>query len=176
MEAATAVDDAGDGALSVTVDLDVHTEAGDAPTRADMERWLDATLGAAGGGRAGGHEIGVRIVAEPESRALNHRYRRKDNATNVLAFPSAGLPPDWPAELAMPLGDLVICAPVVAREAAEQAKDPADHWAHMLVHGMLHLLGHDHQTEAEAARMEALEIRVLTAGGLENPYEDRYPT
>lgn len=162
--------------MGVTVDLDVDAEAGDVPAHSDMERWLDAALGAAGGGRAGGYEVGVRIVAEPESRVLNHRYRGKDRATNVLAFPAAGLPPNWPAELAMPLGDLVICAPVVAREAAEQAKNPADHWAHMLVHGMLHLLGHDHQTEAEAASMEALEIRVLAAGGLENPYEDRYPT
>jgi len=173
---AAAADDTGDGASGVTVDLDVDAQAGGAPARADMERWLGAALGAAGSMRAGGHEVGVRIVAEPESRALNDRYRGQDRATNVLAFPAAGLPPDWPPGLALPLGDLVICAPVVAREAAEQGKDPAAHWAHMLVHGMLHLLGHDHQTETEAARMEALEIRVLAAGGLENPYEDRYPT
>jgi len=162
--------------VDVTIDLEIDGDAAGVPGQTDMERWLAAALKAGGSRRPGGFEVGIRVVSEQESQGLNRQYRGKDRPTNVLAFPAAAAPGDWPRDVPVTLGDLVICAAVVDREAAEQGKAPAAHWAHMLVHGMLHLLGHDHQTESEAGRMESLEIRVLQAGGLENPYEDRYPT
>ena len=102
-------------------------------------------------------------------RALNHEYRRINKATNVLSFPAgeiAGLPGEAPRVL----GDVVICATVVSEEAAAQGKQVADHWAHMLVHGMLHLLGYDHELDAEAVEMEGLETQVLASSGLADPY------
>ncbi len=97
---------------------------------------------------------------------LNRRYRHRDYATNVLSFPV-----ELPAGIATPLiGDLVICAPVVAREAAAQGKPARAHWAHLSVHGVLHLLGHDHIVEADATRMEALERRILATLGIADPY------
>jgi probable rRNA maturation factor len=114
-------------------------------------------------------EVSVRIVDAEEVRTLNREYRDKDRATNVLSFPAgplAGLPDDAP----ILLGDIVVCASVVDSEAAEQGKDVADHWAHMLVHGTLHLLGFDHEDDTEAAAMEALETQVLTQHGLPDPY------
>jgi probable rRNA maturation factor len=116
----------------------------------------------------------IRIVDEAESRLLNREYRGRDKPTNVLSFP-AELPPgllDYQC-----LGDLVICAPVVEREALEQGKRAQAHWAHLVVHGMLHLQGMDHQTETEAAEMEALEIEILHTLGHTNPYlSTREPT
>lgn len=109
----------------------------------------------------------LRVVAEEEGRALNEAWRGKRGPTNVLSFRSETPPGVKTAHL----GDLVICAPVVLREARDQGKDPAAHWAHMTVHGLLHLLGHDHATEAEAARMESLESRILARLGYANPYE-----
>jgi probable rRNA maturation factor len=115
----------------------------------------------------GDHELVVRIVDEAESAALNDRYRGKPEPTNVLSFPC-----ESPPGLALPhLGDLVICAPVVEREAREQGKPSEAHWAHMLVHGLLHLRGYDHQNEAEAETMEALESAILGQLGYPNPYE-----
>ena len=111
-------------------------------------------------------ELAIRIVGLDEGRALNRDYRGKDYATNVLSFP-AELPPG----IALPLiGDLAICAPVVLREAAEQAKRPRDHWAHLTVHGVLHLLGHDHIDDGEAQAMETLETRILAGLGIADPY------
>ena len=113
-------------------------------------------------------EVSVRIVDEVESRNLNRQYRDRDYATNVLSFPGgdAALPPGLPR----PLGDIVICGPVVQRESAEQGKTATDHWAHMLVHGTLHLLGFDHALEPEAARMEAMEAQILASRGVGDPY------
>jgi len=165
-----------DSDVTVAADLTVEFEAAGMPGRAEIESWLQATVEAAGRGAPGGIEVGVRIVSESESRQLNRQYRGTDRATNVLAFPAVPIPAGWPRGVSAPLGDLVICAPVVMREAAEQGKDVSAHWAHMLVHGMLHLLGYDHMADDAAERMEALEIKVLAAGGLENPYEDRYST
>lgn len=102
-------------------------------------------------------------------RSLNRDYRQKDKATNVLSFP-AGAIEGLPAEAAPLLGDIVICAEVVSDEAAEQGKSTDDHWAHMLVHGTLHLLGYDHETDDDAAEMEGLEARILTVNGLRDPY------
>ena len=138
-----------------------------------MKAWLSLTVGEVGPHYDHGSEVSIRIVGEAESREMNLNYRRKDFSTNVLAFPS-GLPEfeDWPEDTPVPLGDLVICASVVEREAAEQGKDLAHHWGHMLVHGTLHLLGYDHQTDAQAQKMESIEARILDSGGVPNPYED----
>lgn len=132
------------------------------PGDAEFERWAEA----AAHGAPAGSSLVIRIVAEAEGRELNHRYRGKEGATNVLSFPAEAPPGyDWNH-----LGDLVICAPVVAREAAQQGKAVADHWAHLVVHGVLHLLGHDHHHDDEADAMEALEVRVLAGLGIADPY------
>lgn len=111
-------------------------------------------------------EVLIRIVDTEESAALNEKYRGKTGPTNVLSFPFA-VPPGIPNRL---LGDLVICAPVVEREAREQGKSAEAHWAHMVVHGMLHLQGYDHVEEREAEIMEAREVEILSRLGVENPY------
>lgn len=116
-------------------------------------------------------EIGIACVDLDESQQLNLEYRQKDKPTNVLSFPS-----DLPEEIlpmldAWPMGDLVICIPVVLREANEQQKTPLQHFSHMLVHGVLHLMGYDHETsEQDAEHMESLEIEILSKLGFENPY------
>ena len=115
-------------------------------------------------------EVTVRLVDEPESRRLNRQWRGVDCATNVLSFPAFDSLPDLPDAADVPLGDLVICVPLVQREAVEQRKAEHDHWAHMVIHGVLHLLGHDHQGDSEAAEMEALEVRLLAACGVADPY------
>jgi probable rRNA maturation factor len=134
------------------------------PAPASFRRWVTAAL--AGAGRRQAAELAIRVVDADEGRALNHQYRGKDYATNVLSFP-AELPPGVDLPL---LGDLAICAPIVAREAAEQGKPPIHHWAHMTVHGVLHLLGFDHVDAAEAEAMEALEVRILAGLGIPDPY------
>lgn len=114
--------------------------------------------------------ITIRLVDRRESATLNKRYRNKAGATNVLSFP-AELPAGLPlAALQHELGDLVICAPVVAREARAQYKTIQAHWAHMVVHGCLHLLGYDHIKKQDASTMEALEIKILGQLGFDNPY------
>ncbi len=134
------------------------------PAASSFRRWVAAALHGAGRRRAA--ELSIRIVDAPEGRALNRSYRGKDYATNVLSFP-VELPPGVDLPL---IGDLVICAPVVAREATEQGKNARDHWAHLSVHGVLHLLGHDHLETVQAQRMEALEIRILASLGIADPY------
>lgn len=112
-------------------------------------------------------EMTIRIVSEAEMQDLNERFRKKSGPTNVLSFPFTA-----DIELETPLlGDLVICASVVEREARQQHKSSQAHWAHMIVHGTLHLLGYDHMTESEAQEMEAEEIRLLQQLGFSNPYE-----
>jgi len=112
-------------------------------------------------------ELCVRIVDEPEMRELNSQYRQRAGATNVLSFPAETIPqiPGYR------LGDLVICAPVVNQQAKEQQKSTESHWAHMIVHGVLHLLGYDHIDTEDAARMEQREILILEKYGFSNPYE-----
>jgi probable rRNA maturation factor len=110
-------------------------------------------------------EVTIRVVGEPEGTELNERWRRKNGPTNVLSFPAGAM--DTAPHL---LGDIVICAPVVQREAAAQRKTAAAHWAHMVVHGILHLLGYDHHKRRDSATMEALEIRILRELGYPNPY------
>jgi probable rRNA maturation factor len=134
------------------------------PAAASFRRWAEAAL--RGARRRKPAELSIRIVDTDEGQALNRDYRGKDYATNVLSFP-AELPPGMNLPL---IGDLAICAPVVIREAAEQGKAARDHWAHLTVHGVLHLLGHDHLEEAEAVAMEALETRILAGLGIADPY------
>jgi len=149
----------------MSVVVDVQRVVDDGPDEEDIRRWVQATLAAEG--RDGDAELTVRIVGEDEITELNRRYRHKDRPTNVLSFPFEA-PPGVETDL---LGDLVIAAPVVAREAREQGKPLTAHWAHLVVHGTLHLLGHDHQTEAEAEIMEGREIAILAGLGYPDPYQ-----
>ncbi|WP_115046769.1 rRNA maturation RNase YbeY [Xanthomonas arboricola] len=136
------------------------------PSAVSFRKWVAAALK----GRIREADLAVRIVDEKEGCSLNHHYRGKDYATNVLSFP-AELPEGLPKGIKMPLlGDLVICAPVVAREAAEQGKSLAAHYAHLTVHGTLHLLGWDHEDDKEADAMEQLEREILADLGIDDPY------
>jgi probable rRNA maturation factor len=145
--------------------VDVVREAGDwSPTAAQIRTWASAALGR----RAAGAELAVRVVKPGESKRLNARYRGHDNATNVLSFPVPELPAA--ARAPRPLGDLVICASVVRAEARQQHKTIKAHWAHLVIHGALHLLGYDHEQDDEARRMERREVAVLKRFGITNPY------
>jgi probable rRNA maturation factor len=136
------------------------------PPRGEIATWASVALGR----RALGHEMGVTVVGPAESRRLNSRFRGKDKPTNVLSFPAAPIPGS-PASETRPLGDLVICPQVLRAEAREQQKSLRAHWAHLVVHGALHLIGYDHERgAAEASRMERREIRVLRSLGFANPY------
>ena len=138
------------------------------PTRPQFRQWVLAAL--SGAGRRCDSEVAIQLVDAAEGQAMNRQYRGKDYATNVLSFP-ADLPEGLPEDFDFPqLGDLVICAPVVAREAAEQGKALGDHYAHLTIHGVLHLLGFDHVEEAEAEEMEALERQILASLGIADPY------
>ena len=153
----------------MTVQVDVQNACRDetAPEAPKVEAWIERAVTAAG--KPGNVEVSVRIVDADEIQVLNKNYRDKDKPTNVLSFPAgpvAGMPDDLPVLL----GDIVICASVVRDEASEQGKRVADHWAHMLVHGSLHLLGFDHETDAEATEMEALETQILAGHGISDPY------
>ena len=125
------------------------------PTRHQFRKWVRAAL-------AQDAEITLRLVDELEGRELNHTYRGKDYATNVLTFTLTDTP--------QLLGDIVLCAPVVAREAAEQEIALEAHYAHLAIHGVLHLQGHDHEDDADAAAMEALETQILIGLGYADPY------
>ncbi|WP_054892825.1 MULTISPECIES: rRNA maturation RNase YbeY [unclassified Pseudomonas] len=136
-----------------------------APNDAAFRRWCELALRQ----RSADSEMTIRLVDEAEGRELNNTYRHKDYATNVLSFPA-----DVPDELLdIPLlGDLVICVPVVEREASEQGKALEAHWAHLVIHGCLHLLGYDHIDDDEAEEMEALERELLAELGHPDPYAD----
>ena len=136
------------------------------PRRADIAAWAGEALGR----RAANSELSVRLVGRAESRRLNARYRGKDYATNVLSFPPAPLAQAANDDATQPLGDLVICPPVLRAEALEQRKTLRAHWAHLVVHGSLHLIGYDHERDADARRMERREIAVLRRLGFTNPY------
>ncbi len=136
------------------------------PASASFRRWVGLALE----GRIREADLAIRIVGEDEGRALNRHYRGKDYATNVLSFP-AERPPGLPKNAKFPLlGDLVICAPVVAKEATSQDKPLAAHYAHLTVHGCLHLLGWDHENDADAHAMEQLEREILAGMGIADPY------
>jgi len=149
--------------MSVTLDLQLASASTDGlPSEAQLQGWLDGTIL----GFQQEAEVTVRIVDEAESNELNLTYRGKDKPTNVLSFPF-----EAPPGLELPLlGDLVICRQVVEHEAAEQGKPLMAHWAHMVVHGCLHLLGYDHIEDDEAEEMEALERDIMQELGFADPY------
>lgn len=150
--------------MAIHVDVDNACDAQGIPGDEDFAHWASAALG----GLRQRAELAIRIVGETESRELNSHYRHKDYATNVLSFPSE-LPEDCEPPI---LGDLAICAAVVAREATEQHKALQAHWAHMVIHGTLHLLGFDHIDDGDAERMETREIAILQSLGFGNPYQE----
>lgn len=149
--------------MSVFVDVDNACSAEQVPSVDVVTQWVSESLS----GLRERAEVSIRIVDELESAALNVQYRHKNASTNVLSFPSH-LPEDCDPPL---LGDLAICAAVVEREALEQGKLREAHWAHMVIHGTLHLLGFDHIKDSEADVMESREIAIMQRLGFPNPYE-----
>jgi probable rRNA maturation factor len=148
--------------MKIELDVQNATSFEPLPEPEQFSLWLETALQ----GKSG-IELTLRLVDREESRELNSRYRGKNQATNVLSFP-AELPPGIDLPL---LGDIVVCAPLVAEEARAQNKSLQSHWAHLVIHGALHLLGHDHQGEQEAVEMEALETELLASLGFGNPYD-----
>lgn len=148
--------------MSIAVDVQYAIDAAGLPAEGDFSRWVETVLKE----RRVDGEVCIRIVDAEESQSLNAEYRGKDKPTNVLSFPFE-VPPGIPVTL---LGDLVICAEVVATEADEQEKALFDHWAHMVVHGTLHLLGFDHINDDDAEEMEALERTLLARLNIADPY------
>ena len=149
------------GKMIIDLQMACEQESG-LPTAEQIEQWATAAVQP----QSDEVEMTVRIVDEAESHALNLNYRGKDRPTNVLSFPF-----ECPDEVELPLlGDLVICRQVVEREAQEQDKPLMAHWAHMVVHGSLHLLGYDHIEDAEAEEMESLETQIMTGLGFADPY------
>jgi probable rRNA maturation factor len=142
--------------------LQIATDFPQIPKRREFLKWINAALA-----QQYHQEITLRIVDEAESAALNQQYRHKSGPTNVLSF-SYNIPGERDNTL---LGDLVICAPLVAHEAKTQGKTLQAHWAHLVIHGVLHLLGYDHEKDAEADNMEALEIAILAGLKFPNPYQ-----
>lgn len=151
--------------MAYQIDIESNSQNQQIPALADIESWVRAALHSQDFETA---EVSIYIVDEAEGQELNSQYRGKDYPTNVLSFPA-----DIAEEVGIPLlGDLVICAPVVEREAQEQNKTLAAHWAHMLVHGTLHLIGFDHIDDDEAEQMESLETQIVTGLGYPAPYQD----
>jgi len=148
---------------NVILDLQLACESEQGlPIEADFQRWLEAVLPQF----QPESEVTIRLVDEAESRELNHTYRAKDKPTNVLSFPF-----EAPPGIELPLlGDLIICRQVVEAEAADQEKTLEAHWAHMVIHGSLHLLGYDHIEDDEAEEMESLETEIMLALGYPDPY------
>ncbi|KPJ95980.1 MAG: hypothetical protein AMJ53_01615 [Gammaproteobacteria bacterium SG8_11] len=163
-----------DAAVNLELDLQIAAEIPEnhayLPDQATIEQWISATLSTANA--AGDNQLTVRIVDETEIKTLNETYRHKSGVTNVLSFPFE-VPPEVPIPLMGEfLGDIVICAPVVLSEARLQQKPIENHWAHLIVHGTLHLLGYDHLSEQQADEMETMEIAILSEFGIPNPYRE----
>jgi probable rRNA maturation factor len=150
---------------TTTLDVQQALEADGLPTPEQLLIWVEEALEA----ENRGVELVIRLVDEAESAELNETYRGKTGPTNVLSFPF-DMPPE--VEETRLLGDLVICAPVVRHEALAQGKEESAHWAHLVVHGTLHLQGYDHQADAEAMEMEALERKILARLGYTDPYHE----
>lgn len=150
----------------IEVDLQCASDSA-IPSEQEFERWVTAAYIAAK--QSTPAELTIRVVDAAEAQELNRTYRQRDYATNVLSFPFEA-PIEMPVQL---LGDLVICVPVVEREADEQNKELLSHWAHMVVHGTLHLLGYDHIDDADADTMETLETAIMATLGFTDPYIDR---
>jgi probable rRNA maturation factor len=147
------------------LDIQIASSSDQIPTSLLLQRWVDTALA----DLPQAVEVVIRIVDEPEMKELNQTYRHKTGSTNILSFPF-----EAPAGLALNLnllGDLVACAPVIEREAKTQDKILEQHWAHIVIHGLLHLLGYDHIDETEAEAMESFEIKILNKLHINNPYE-----
>lgn len=166
--------------MSVNVDLDLQfgeqlsaQDIARIPASSEFETWIRQTLTQVAAEHFSHHkqaqQLTVRVVDEAEIATLNETYRHKSGTTNVLSFPFEA-PPGVDLPL---LGDIIICAAVVEREAQQQRKSLREHWAHMLVHGTLHLLGYDHMMDEEAGIMESLEISILSHLGFPNPYVEK---
>lgn len=151
--------------MNVTVDLQNASGVSALPLKRQFKLWATAAMDALAPAGKNAH-LSIRLVDTAESAALNSQYRHKQGATNILSFPV-------PAELAVTgeLGDLAICAQVVRDEAQTQGKTEAAHWAHLVVHGVLHLKGYDHENTRDASEMEAIEISILEQLGIANPYQ-----
>ncbi len=149
----------------LTLAIDRRHDGAHVPTTAQLRRWVATALA---GRREGPTQVQIAILGAREGRALNRRFRGRDYATNVLSFPYTPAVAGLDDSL---LGDLALCAPVIAREAREQGKRPVDHYAHLVIHGVLHLLGLDHARPRAARAMEAIEIQLLDGLGISNPYE-----
>jgi len=148
--------------MTIILDIQSASTSEDTPDEQSIKRWVGAVIDS----NQGDTELIVRIVDEPEGKLLNETYRGASGATNVLSFPFENQTPE-----ALPLiGDIVVCAPIVEREAQQQNKDLNAHWAHMIIHGVLHLLGYDHQNDSEAAVMEGLETEIMQKLGFPPPY------
>lgn len=148
---------------TVHIDVMINSTSSQLPDQSELEKWAAAAVG----NHRQEAEISLLIVDEEEGAELNRQWRGKEGPTNVLSFPS-----DLPAELELSLlGDLIICVPVVERESIEQEKSLNSHWAHMVVHGTLHLLGYDHIEDHEAGKMESLETDILGQLGYPDPYQ-----
>ena len=153
----------------MAVDVQFACSGTGIPTERDIQDWVQIAATRSGRQEDSHAEVTVRVVNAAEIQALNKLYLEKDTPTNVLSFP-AGKIEGLPDATLRQLGDIVVCASVVVEEAAQQDKSVADHWAHMLVHGMLHLLGYDHDTAADAEQMERLEATILESRGVADPY------
>lgn len=151
--------------MSYQLALQKVSQAKSIPKKSLFKQWVTETLQ----GRKEKGEITIRVVDEIESAHLNETFRHHHGPTNVLSFPFVAPPK---VKLAL-LGDLVICAPIVIKEAQEQDKDPVSHWAHLTIHGTLHLLGYDHLNDQDADRMEGIEIAIMKRLGFPNPYLTR---
>lgn len=146
------------------LDIQIATESCDYPSEQQFQQWVDTVLT----DHSENSEIVIRLVDTAESAELNQQYRHKQGPTNILSFPF-----EAPEGIAMDLlGDLVICAPKIAEEARQQNKLLNDHWAHITIHGVLHLLGYDHIEDSEAEEMETLEIKLLNLLKIANPYQE----
>jgi probable rRNA maturation factor len=161
---------------SVQLDVQLAVARVGVPTSKKLQLWARAAYEVHHAAHTHGRkrivqpvQVSLRIVGAAESRKLNREWRDEDHATNVLSFP-AGEMPEMEGEVPT-LGDLVICLPVVKREALQQGKSLDEHWAHMIIHGVLHLLGYDHEVERDALLMEACEVAILDSLGFANPYE-----
>lgn len=151
-----------------TLELQIVSESLLIPTQTQFQLWIDTVLK----NIDDDIELVVRVIDEPEMIQYNEQYRHKQGATNILSFPFE-VPDGIDSHL---LGDLLVCAAVLEKESTEQNKSLADHWAHIIMHGVLHLLGYDHVNDDDAEEMELLEIQFLQTININNPYEDRHNT
>jgi probable rRNA maturation factor len=155
--------------MTARIDIQIAVDDESVPSSVDIAIWINRAMRAAG--RREDADVSVRVVNANEMQQLNSEFREQDKPTNVLSFPAGDIE-GLPSDADVPLGDIVVCAEIVRSEAKEQGKTDKAHWAHIVVHGTLHLLGFDHENASDAATMEGLEIKILTDNGIANPYTE----